>query len=57
VLASQPKTPLFGEQDYLCMYYITQQVPVRVSKALCHGLIDWMTWNVVYTLFREVESI
>jgi hypothetical protein len=28
------------EQDYLYMYYITQQVSVRVSKALCHGLID-----------------
>jgi hypothetical protein len=50
-----PRTPLSDEQDYLCMYYITQQVPVRVSKVLYHGLIDWMTWNVVYSLFREAR--
>jgi hypothetical protein len=50
-----PKHLFSGEQDYLCIYYITQQVPVRVSKELCHGLIDWITWNVVYSLFRKVH--
>ena len=50
-----PKYLFSGEQDYLCMYYITQQVSVRVSKTLYHGLIDWITWNVVYNLFREVR--
>ena len=50
-----PKHLFSSEQDYLCIYYITQQVLVRVSKALCHGLIDWITWNVVYSLFKEVR--
>ena len=47
----------FGEQDYLCMYSIIQQVTVRVTKALCHGLINCITWNIVYNYSEKYVSI
>ena len=36
------------------MYYFIQQVPIRAFKTLCHGFTNWMTWNVIYNLFKEI---
>ena len=52
MLASCPKHLFSGEQDYLCMYYITQQVPVRVRKHSAIVLfIGWL--RMLYTIYSE----